>query len=408
MPRVLFISGSLGLGHVTRDLAIARALRARLQRVEIEWLAGEPARSVLRSAGEPLHARCEEYASDTEPAEAAAAGGSMNILRYLFKARGAWAANARLFGEIVRTARFDAVVGDEAYEIGVALMRNQVTLDAPYVGILDFVGLDAMTRSPVERLAVRFWNSLWARDHEVYARGRNVALFVGEIEDVLDKPFGWRLPNRREYARRYYRFLGYVLSFDPADLRDRRRIRAELGFGAEPLVVVSIGGTAVGRDLLIACGQAYALAKQRIPDLRMVLVCGPRVSPASLALPPGPEVKGYVPDLPRLLAASDLAIVQGGGTTTLELTALGRPFIYVPVEGQSEQEIMVAGRLARHGAGIRLSRADASPQRIADLVRANIGTQPTYASLRTDGASTAAALIAEAVSDARGSGPAAG
>jgi predicted glycosyltransferase len=40
--RVLYISGSIGLGHARRDLAIARELRRLDPGVEIAWLAGEP------------------------------------------------------------------------------------------------------------------------------------------------------------------------------------------------------------------------------------------------------------------------------------------------------------------------------------------------------------------------------
>ena len=32
---ILYISGSLGLGHITRDLAIARAIRAEIPKAEI-------------------------------------------------------------------------------------------------------------------------------------------------------------------------------------------------------------------------------------------------------------------------------------------------------------------------------------------------------------------------------------
>ena len=64
-PKVLFISGSIGLGHITRDLAIAAELRARWPGLELCWLAGEPARLVLRQAGEPLTPECEQYAGET-------------------------------------------------------------------------------------------------------------------------------------------------------------------------------------------------------------------------------------------------------------------------------------------------------------------------------------------------------
>jgi UDP:flavonoid glycosyltransferase YjiC (YdhE family) len=41
--RILFISGSLGLGHVTRDIAIAREIRSLRSDVDISWLAAHPA-----------------------------------------------------------------------------------------------------------------------------------------------------------------------------------------------------------------------------------------------------------------------------------------------------------------------------------------------------------------------------
>ena len=40
--RILFISGSLGLGHVTRDIAIANEIRSLRNDVEIRWLAAHP------------------------------------------------------------------------------------------------------------------------------------------------------------------------------------------------------------------------------------------------------------------------------------------------------------------------------------------------------------------------------
>jgi len=51
---VLYISGSLGLGHITRDIAIARYLRRLLPEVDIEWLAANPATMMLNEAGEKL------------------------------------------------------------------------------------------------------------------------------------------------------------------------------------------------------------------------------------------------------------------------------------------------------------------------------------------------------------------
>ena len=58
-----------------------------------------------------------------------------------------------------------------------------------------------------------------------------------------------------------------------------------------------------------------------------------------------------MPDLYRHLAVCDLAVVQGGLTTTMELTANRRPFLYFPLGHHFEQTIHVRHRLGRYGAG---------------------------------------------------------
>jgi UDP-N-acetylglucosamine:LPS N-acetylglucosamine transferase len=95
-----------------------------------------------------------------------------------------------------------------------------------------------------------------------------------------------------------------------------------------------------------------------------------------------------------------LAIAQGGGTTTLELTALRRPFVYVPVEGQCEQEVAVAARVARHQAGIRLLRRDMTAQRLAELIVENIGTEANWPQIQANGAMGAARHVLDAVNSA--------
>ena len=83
----------------------------------------------------------------------------------------------------------------------------------------------------------------------------------------------------------------------------------------------------------------------------MIVVAGPRIDPARSLCPPGVEVRAFVPNLDRHLAACDLALVQGGLTTCMELTAAGTPFIYFPLKNHFEQNFHVAHRLDRYGAG---------------------------------------------------------
>ena len=125
----------------------------------------------------------------------------------------------------------------------------------------------------------------------------------------------------------------------------------------------------------------------------MILICGPRLSIESLNVPQDIELRQFVPALYEHFAACDLAIVQGGGTTTLELTALRRPFIFFPLEGHSEQEIVVAGRLRRYGAGIRMSYSSTTEKSLAEAIIANINVMKTYKDVPVNGANAGAHFI---------------
>ena len=124
----------------------------------------------------------------------------------------------------------------------------------------------------------------------------------------------------------------------------------------------------------------------------MILITGPRLPPDELQFQPGVEVKGFVTDLYKYYAACDLAVVQGGFSSTLELTALGRPFIFFPIEGHSEQE-HVANRLARFNAGIRMSFFKTTPASLAEQILINLKKNFSYKPIDTNGAQKAAQII---------------
>jgi hypothetical protein len=89
--------------------------------------------------------------------------------------------------------------------------------------------------------------------------------------------------------------LGHVFPFDPARYGDRGTLKSRLGYGTEPLVICSIGGT--------------------------------------------------------------------------------------------------AGRLARHGAGVRMNLARTTPRELACAILANVGKPAPYPAIASDGAAKAAELI---------------
>jgi UDP:flavonoid glycosyltransferase YjiC (YdhE family) len=134
-----------------------------------------------------------------------------------------------------------------------------------------------------------------------------------------------------------------------------------------------------------------------MPELRMILVAGPRIDPASLNAPAGVEVHAFVPNLDRHLAACDLALVQGGLTTCMELTAAGTPFLYFPLKNHFEQSFHVAHRLDRYRAGRRMEFATSTPDMIAEAIVTALQAPTSFRPVESDGAARAARMLADLV-----------
>jgi UDP-N-acetylglucosamine:LPS N-acetylglucosamine transferase len=130
----------------------------------------------------------------------------------------------------------------------------------------------------------------------------------------------------------------------------------------------------------------------------MIVVAGPRIDPAGLPRAEGLELRAYVHNLYRHLAACDLAVVQGGLTTAMELTANRRPFLYFPLRHHFEQNLHVRHRLDRYRAGRCASYDDVSdPDWLAEAIVERVGTRVAYRPVETGGAARAAAMLAELV-----------
>jgi len=127
----------------------------------------------------------------------------------------------------------------------------------------------------------------------------------------------------------------------------------------------------------------------------MIVVTGPRLNPNQFDLPHGVETHTFVPDLDRHLAACDLALVQGGLSTSMELTAAGTPFLYFPLKNHFEQNFHVAHRLDQYQAGRRMNYDESPPEVIASAMVKELSQKQTFKTVETDGAERAARMIAD-------------
>ena len=395
--RVLYVSSPIGLGHAQRDVAIADELRKLHPDLQIDWLAQHPVTTVLAARGERIHPASAYLASESAVFEDESAEHDLHAFQAIRRMDDTLVNNFMVFADLVEEEPYDLWIGDEAWDIDYFLHENPELKNTAFVWMTDFVGwLPMPSGGEAEARLTADYNAEMIEQRARFRRIRDRSIFVGSPEDIVPDTFGEGLPAIRSWTQDNFDFSGYVTGFDPSPTADRDAMRTELGYRPdEQVCLVTVGGTTVGESLLHKVIAAYPEAAERVDGLRTVVVAGPRIDVASLPVHKGLEIRGYVPELYKHLAVCDLAVVQGGLTTCMELTAGRRPFLYFPLAHHFEQNFHVRHRLDRHGAGRHMDYATATSEDIAMAIEKEIGAPADYRPVETDGAARAAAMIAE-------------
>ena len=172
--KLLFISGSIGLGHVGRDIEIAREVRARRPHTDIVWIADEPARSVLRAAGENVAPESTKVSFGTERVERSSRDLRANMTMIGVDMMQDADANAAACREVIRREEVDLVIGDETFDLLDAISRDRPMLRGRrMVLITDFLGFEPVSENPLERTYARYANAVWYRmmkDRDIVAK----------------------------------------------------------------------------------------------------------------------------------------------------------------------------------------------------------------------------------------------
>jgi len=395
-PKILWISSPIGLGHVKRDLAIAKEMRKEIPGLIIHWLGDDPVRSFLEGAGEEIHRLSDALWDESGHFESHSKAYSLDVMEAFWEMDKILDNNFMVFADAVREDGYDLVIGDESWEVDQYLHYNPSLKTAPFVFMTDFVGASNVSEDKTKKAHVHNVNGTWVEMRQVNPEGSDLSIFFGEPDDIPDREFGEGLPNMRTWAKEHFRFPGYVLPFDLADYSDRQALRMKLEFSPEDkILLVAVGGTSVARPLIEKCLEAQPILKQKISNIRTIVLCGPRIEPDSFQHSDGVEFLPFVDDPIKFYAACDLAVVSGGLSTAMELTALGRPFLYFPLRDHFEQQDCVDFRLKRYNAGVRMDFDDTDPKMLAEAITANMDASVDYSPVNTDGAKMAASMIIE-------------
>ena len=395
--RALYLSSPIGLGHGRRDLAIARELRKIHPDLKVDWLAQDPVTRLLEANNERVHPLSARLASETRHIELESGEHDLHCFQAIRRMDEVLIKNFMIFQDAMEQGGYDLVIADEAWDIDHYWHEHPELKKAALAWFTDFVGYVPMpSGGDHEAFLTADYNAEMIEHIERHPSVRDRAIFVGQPDDIVPLSFGKDLPAMRDWVPKHFDFAGYIIGEHPQTFGSRAELRAQLGYrDDERVCIVTVGGSGVGAHLIKRILESYPLVKANMPELRMVVVAGPRIDPQSLNAPAGVEVHAFVANLDRHLAACDLALVQGGLTTCMELAAAGTPFLYFPLQNHFEQNFHVAHRLDRYGAGRRMAFATSTPQMIADAMVDALRTPKRPMPVEAGGAARAARMLAE-------------
>jgi pimeloyl-ACP methyl ester carboxylesterase/predicted glycosyltransferase len=397
--RALYLSSPIGLGHARRDLAIVRELRNLHPDLQVDWLAQDPVTRLLEANRECVHPLSGRLASETRHIELESGEHELHCFQAIRRMDEVLIHNFMIFQDAVEECAYDLVIADEAWDVDHYWHEHPELKKAKLAWFTDFVGYVPIPSAGAhEAFLTTDYNAEMIEHIERHPHVRDRAIFVGNPDDIIPLSFGKDLPQMRDWVPKHFEFAGYIIGEHPRTFGTRAELRQRLGYQpGERVCIVTVGGSGVGSHLIKRILQSYPLARARVPELRMIVVAGPRIDPRALQAPAGVEVRAFVPNLDRHLAGCDLALVQGGLTTCMELTAAGTPFLYFPLKNHFEQNFHVAHRLDRYRAGRRMEFATSTPYMIADAMVAVLNARPKYRPVEADGAARAARMLADLI-----------
>jgi len=284
----VFFASPIGLGHATRDIAIAQQLKA-----DLTFVSGEGAAKLIAKSYDTLDVyRPEKFIVES------------GRLQHSFK----WLMNYYSYykkcKEIARDilSKHDGlIISDEDFAsiaVGEEMSRKRVLI----TDITETHFTSGAASIIEKKMNKEMQKMMKACDYVIIPD-------AGEDEGNV-------------------RHVGPIVRQASAD---RDALRKRFGFD-KSTILVSIGGTDAGKYLIEKAIEAHNKLEL---DSKLVVVPGP-----SFQLPDSKEYRnlGFVDNLHEFIYAADLVVSLAGRSTMDESMAFGTPGIFIPIKGHFEQE----------------------------------------------------------------------
>ena len=288
---ITFFTSPIGLGHATRDIAIAEELKT-----DILFVSGEGASILLARKG---FKTLDVYKPEKFTVE-------FGQLQHAFK----WLLRYYLYYKKCKT-------------IAKEILENRNGL---IISDEDFASIAVAKRMDQRRVMI----TDITESH-----------FTTGIESIVEKKMNQSMHNIMQTCdyviipeagddRDNIRYVGPVVRRASAD---RNTLRKRYGF-EKNTILVSGGGTDAGRYLVQKAIEVHHRIQSKL-DSELIIVSGP-----SLKVPDSQEYRslGFIDNMHDLVYAADLVISLAGRSTIDESMAYGTPGIFIPIKNHFEQE----------------------------------------------------------------------
>ena len=285
-----FFSSPIGLGHVTRDIAIVN----NFQNITTNFVSGSGAAKILENLDFNVHDRY------TPPSFIIKNGSLQNPAKWLWNYYQYYKDCKNISKEIIQKDDPNLVISDEDFaSISIAQEKN-----IPTVLITDV-------------LETRFTNGIVSLFEKKMNKSMQKMI---EKCDIVIIPENGNNQDNIKYVGPIVRQTNF----------SRDELRQKFSF-KDKTIVISIGGTNAGEFLIEKAIEAILKINQ---GFEIVLVSGPAVNKKFENV----RDLGFVDNLHEIIFAADLIISLAGKSTIDEAKVYGTPSIFIPIKDHFEQE----------------------------------------------------------------------
>jgi UDP-N-acetylglucosamine--N-acetylmuramyl-(pentapeptide) pyrophosphoryl-undecaprenol N-acetylglucosamine transferase len=367
--KVLFFTSPIGLGHATRDIAIAEKLK-HIVNDEILFISGGAAYDLISKEGfQALNLyRPPPFTVDS--------GKLRNSFIWLMKYIIYYKRSKKIAEEVIRkdVHKYPLIVSDEDFA-SIAVSQNSNLSKS--ILIYDMVEPTASGHGITSNYRnINIENNVGETHFasgflHIFEKKMNRSMrdLIKKCDKVIIPDFG---DNNANLV-----FVGPIVREVKSD---RKSLRNNFGFTRKTILVCA-GGTDAGRHLIEKSLEAYGNLKKRV-DVDLILVPGP-----NLELNDSEDLYnlGFVDNLHEYIYASDLVISLAGRSTIDESTVYGTPGIFIPIKNHFEQEQNA----------IRLGYKYEDISKLESLIEEKLGMNHQNPILNSRGAEVTAKIISE-------------